>query len=76
MREITFAFSPVVLTEPNLKGDISLSGANVSQVTTDAVEFAGGDAEGLFAAVAEAAPGGGSLVFSEEPEADGNLLAV
>ena len=38
--------------------------------------FAGVDEEGLFAAVAEAAFGGGGFAFREEPEGDGYLRAV
>jgi hypothetical protein len=39
----------------------------------EGAEFAGIGQEGLLAAVAEAALGGGVFVFREEPEADGNL---
>ena len=43
------------------------------QCGRDDVLGAGGDEEGLLAAVAEAVSGVGVFVFREEPEADGNL---
>ncbi len=45
-------------------------------VVDEGAKFAGVEEEGLLAAVADAAFGGGVFVFGEEPAADGNLRSV
>ncbi len=74
--ETPFALCLAVLTGPILNDGIGAFGANASQVTAGAVEFACVDEQHLFAVVAEAAFGVGVFAFREEPEADGNLRAV